>query len=73
MNNLGEVYYWMRQHDKALEVLQPALVIRQQLKDKVGKGETLDNIGLTYYGKQEDKKALEDVWKVLNFKIKQVF
>jgi hypothetical protein len=31
--------------EKALEVLQPALAIWQELKDKKNEGETLDNIG----------------------------
>ncbi len=62
LNNLGEVYYWLRQYDKAMEVLQQALVIRQELKDKVGEGETLDNIGLAYYFKQQNDKSLS-IWQ----------
>ena len=63
LNNLGEVYYGLRQYDKAMEVLQQALVIRRELKDRVGEGETLDNIGLTYYGKDQNDQSFRNLWQ----------
>lgn len=40
------------------------MAIQRKLKDKAGKGETLDNIGLAYYFKQNDK-ALETLQQAL--------
>ncbi len=65
LNNLGEVYYWMRERDKALEVLQKALTIRREIKDKLGEGETLDNIGLAYFRLNQNEKALEILQQAL--------
>ncbi|MEW5859866.1 MAG: tetratricopeptide repeat protein [Cyanobacteriota bacterium] len=65
LNNIGEVYYWLRQPDKALEVLQQALAIRRELKDRTGEGETLDNIGLSYFWNNQNDKALETLQQAL--------
>jgi tetratricopeptide (TPR) repeat protein len=61
LNNMGEVYYWMRQPDKALEVLQQALAIRRELKDRIGEGETLDNIGLAYFWNDQNDQSFRNL------------
>ena len=51
--------------EKALEVLQPALAIWQELKDKKNEGETLDNIGGVYFWQDKYDKALEILQQAL--------
>lgn len=65
LNNLGEVYLGLELDKKAMSVLQPALVLRRQLFDRVGERETLDNIGNAYYLQEQYDQALATLQQAL--------
>lgn len=56
---IGLSYGFFNQNDKALSILQQALAIRREVKDRVGEGVTLSKIGITYSYLKQYPKALE--------------
>ena len=56
------------EYPKALLTYQRVLEIRRQLSDKVGIGQTLNNIGQVYNGLQQNDKALEVLQQALRIR-----
>ena len=50
LNNLGQSYIRLRQYEKAIENLEPALVIAREVKRRTGEGNTLTGLGDAYSG-----------------------
>ncbi len=66
MTQIGEVYTALSDYTKALEQLEAALAIREELNDRPGVGETLNHIGFVYsrlgdypQARQHHEQALE--------------
>jgi CHAT domain-containing protein/tetratricopeptide (TPR) repeat protein len=59
LNNIGEVYWLLREMRKALEKYNEALPIRRAIGDRRGEAVTINNIGVVYRSLGEMQKALE--------------
>jgi CHAT domain-containing protein/tetratricopeptide (TPR) repeat protein len=59
LNNIGEVYWSLREMRKALEKYNEALPLRLAIGDRRGEAVTLNNIGVVYRSLGEMQKALE--------------
>lgn len=59
LNNLGRVYNNLGQKPKALEYLNQALPIWQELGNRSGEASTLDNMGRTYADMGQGQQALQ--------------
>ena len=57
--NIGSVYYFKGDYDKALNYYERALAIREEIGDKSGMGINLNNIGIVHHDKGDYKKALD--------------
>ena len=55
----GAEYIRKNQFELALEPLQKALVLYRKIKDRIGEGKTLGNLGLIYGGLREYAKAIK--------------
>src|SRR5262245_40955465 len=59
LNNIGEVYWSLREMRKALEKYNEALPLRQAIGARRGEAVTLNNIGVVHRSLGEMQKALE--------------
>jgi tetratricopeptide (TPR) repeat protein len=59
LNNIGEVYWSLREMRKALEKYNEALPLRRAIGARRGEAVTLNNIGVVYRSLGEMQKALE--------------
>lgn len=59
LNNIGIIYRWKGELEKAMEYHKEAFDIYQKLKDEIGLANTLNSIGLVYTDKTDFDKALE--------------
>ena len=59
LNNIGNIYYYKGNYDKALAYYSPSLEEDEKNEDKYGLGNTLSNIGIIYHDMGNSKKALE--------------
>jgi CHAT domain-containing protein/dienelactone hydrolase len=59
LNNMGRVYNNLGQKPKALEYLNQALPIWQELGNRSGEASTLDNMGRTYADMGQGQQALQ--------------
>jgi CHAT domain-containing protein/tetratricopeptide (TPR) repeat protein len=59
LNNIGEVYWSLREMRKALEKYNEALPLRRAIGDRRGEAVTSNNIGVVYRSLGEMRKALE--------------
>lgn len=57
-NNLGNLYYWMRDFDKALSYYTRALEHRIERGDRLGEGQSLGNLAGVYLERNEWDEAL---------------
>ena len=58
LNNIGNIYCYMKNYDKALEHFKKALQIAQDLGDSEGVAQFLNNIGIIYSENQEFESAI---------------
>ncbi len=58
LNNIGNIYCYMKNYDKALEHFKKALQIAQDLGDSEGVAQFLNNIGIIYTENQEFESAI---------------
>ncbi len=59
MQNMGLVYEYQMQFDKALNYLNNALEIQKEIGDKYNSAQTLTTIGSVYYDMKNQQKALD--------------
>jgi predicted ATPase len=65
LQNLGNIYLFKKNYQKALENYEMSLKIRESIDDEPGIGACYNNIGLVYYGKKEYNKAIDYLEKSL--------
>jgi len=70
LNNIGLIYYELKNYPLAQKFLLKGLAIREELKDSVGIAGSLNNIGLTYLDQQENSKAIKYLSSSLEIKEK---
>ncbi|HEY6160912.1 MAG TPA: tetratricopeptide repeat protein [Bacteroidia bacterium] len=66
--SLGVLHINTGRYDEALTYLQPALKIREELKDKKGVASVLNNIGLVYWNEADYEKALDNFLRSLQLR-----
>lgn len=72
-NNIGIVYYSLREYPTALKFYQQALVIGKAINDKAGQALALSNAGLVYesLGRSDKAQALYQQASTLRREINQ--
>ncbi|MCU0541658.1 MAG: tetratricopeptide repeat protein [Oscillatoriaceae cyanobacterium Prado104] len=65
LGNIGQIYYYQKQYDRALEAYQQSLVIFRKLSNCQGEGIMLDYIGSVYNSQGQYQKALESLEQAL--------
>ncbi|NES64943.1 MAG: tetratricopeptide repeat protein [Okeania sp. SIO2D1] len=55
---LGKIYYFLEEHEKAIDFLERSLTISRKIKDKQGEANSLRNLGNAYYFLGEYEKAI---------------
>lgn len=58
LNNIGNIYCYIKNYDKALEYFKKAIQIAQDFGDSEGVARFLNNIGIIYTEKQEFENAI---------------
>jgi CHAT domain-containing protein/Flp pilus assembly protein TadD len=59
LNNLGVVYEFWGQYDKAVKYYEQSLAIFRSLKDPAGEANTLNNLGIVYMFRGQYDKAVD--------------
>ena len=57
--NLGTAYHRLGQFHKAIEMLEKALVIALEVRDRAGEGRAYRNLGIVYEAAGQPDKAQE--------------
>ncbi|MEO8890032.1 MAG: CHAT domain-containing tetratricopeptide repeat protein [Coleofasciculaceae cyanobacterium] len=59
MGNLGNAYYSLGDYATAIDYQQQSLAIAQEIKDRLGEGQSLGNLGVAFYSLGDYGKAIE--------------
>lgn len=66
--NMGLIYAYLGEQQKALEYYQQSLELRRKLGDAGGAADTLINIGVSYRAIGDDERALDSFARALNIR-----